>query len=1053
MELLVVALILGILALPLVVMRLVIRVRSLFADLDDLRSRVDRLDDALRNRVDRLEQEAGRSTAPLPSSGSAAPVERPSAPGIAPIESLFQARTAALPPQPDPAVPLPSVPPPIAPPAVPVARPVPTSPALPKASPGTPPPFRLPPAVPISSGSSTPAQPAGPTLPAFDWEQFMGVKLFAWVGGFALFLAVAFFVKYSFENNLIPAELRVAMGFLTGLGLVVGGVMLKRKDYEVTAQTLCATGVVILYAVTFACHAYYHFTGSGLTFLLMCLVTATAFLLAVRMSAMVVAILGLLGGFLTPPLLSTGVDNPLGLFGYLAILNVGLIAVALRKRWHFLVAMGVAGTILTQIVWAAKFFAVEKVFVALAIFATFNVLFAAAFVIAERLKQPNPWFSAAAVATPAVTFAFSLWLLGFEAIGESPGLIYCHLLLADLTLLALVGWRHSLHQAHVFGGAAAFLVLAVWTASRLSPALMNWALAGYFGFALLHTVFPVLLQRIRPQTAQIWWGHLFPVFALLLTLIPFFKAIETGWGIWLAVLLVDVLAVGLAAITGAIVGVLAAVVLTMLVACVWILQTPVAALGLAPVLVVVGGFAALFLGVGLLAGGPWWKRWQTALGGGEFASPMPEFLKLPGASQYSQAVVPAVSAILPFLLLVLVTQRLPLANPSPVYGLAWLLLCMLLALVRLLRVDLLAPVGLVCVLALEYAWHGRHFVPEAPGIPLLWHLIFVALFLGFPFAFRHRFTDRVLPWATAALAGPLHFHLIYQVVRLGYPNEFMGLLPAALAIPMVAGLAVLVKTMPVNAATRNSLLAWFGGSALFFITLIFPVQFDRQWITVGWALEGAALLWLFHRIPHPGLRGLGFVLLVIAFARLALNPEVFGYQMRSPIPIWNWYLYTYGLVTGCLMVGARLLAPPRDRVFNLPAPAVLYSLGTVLAFFLLNIEIADYFTAEGNRLRFEFSGDFARDMTYSIAWALFALALLGVGVWKQAAPARYAAIALLGITVLKLFLHDLVQLDKLYRAGAFLGVAIISILASVLYQRFFAAARRAVEAQGPTDPK
>ena len=45
--------------------------------------------------------------------------------------------------------------------------------------------------------------------------------------------------------------------------------------------------------------------------------------------------------------------------------------------------------------------------------------------------------------------------------------------------------------------------------------------------------------------------------------------------------------------------------------------------------------------------------------------------------------------------------------------------------------------------------------------------------------------------------------------------------------------------------------------ALFFITLIFPIQFSHQWITIGWALEGAALLWLFHRVPHPGLRLVG----------------------------------------------------------------------------------------------------------------------------------------------------------------------------------------------------
>ena len=145
-------------------------------------------------------------------------------------------------------------------------------------------------------------QPRRPAAPAINWEQFMGVKGFAWVGGLAFFLGVAFFVKYSFDNNLISPELRMAFGFLTGLGLLVGGVVASRKQYAVGAQTLCATGVVILYAVTFACRSIYHFEFFGAlpTFLLMALITTTAFLLAVRLNALVVAILGMLGGFLTP---------------------------------------------------------------------------------------------------------------------------------------------------------------------------------------------------------------------------------------------------------------------------------------------------------------------------------------------------------------------------------------------------------------------------------------------------------------------------------------------------------------------------------------------------------------------------------------------------------------------------------------------------------------------------------------------------------------------------------------------------------------------------------
>ena len=111
----------------------------------------------------------------------------------------------------------------------------------------------------------------------------------------------------------------------------------------------------------------------------------------------------------------------------------------------------------------------------------------------------------------------------------------------------------------------------------------------------------------------------------------------------------------------------------------------------------------------------------------------------------------------------------------------------------------------------------------------------------------------------------------------------------------------------------------------------------------------------------------------------------------------------------------------------------------MLAFLLLNIEIADYFTSVGTRtLTFQFSGNFARDMTYSIAWALFALGLLVAGIVKKQRAARYASLALLGVTLLKLFLHDLSHLNQLYRIGAFVSVAVVLFVASFLYQKFVA---------------
>jgi uncharacterized membrane protein len=75
-------------------------------------------------------------------------------------------------------------------------------------------------------------------------------------------------------------------------------------------------------------------------------------------------------------------------------------------------------------------------------------------------------------------------------------------------------------------------------------------------------------------------------------------------------------------------------------------------------------------------------------------------------------------------------------------------------------------------------------------------------------------------------------------------------------------------------------------------------------------------------------------------------------------------------------------------------------------------------------------------MTYSIAWALFAFALLLIGMRQKTRWVRYSGVALLVVTLAKLFLHDLSSLNQLYRIGAFIGVAIILIVASFVYQRF-----------------
>jgi len=865
----------------------------------------------------------------------------------------------------------------------------------------------------------------------------MGVKLFAWVGGLALFLGVVFAVKYSFDQGLISPPVRVALGFLTGLGLVVGGLFLKRDRYAVTVQALCSAGLLILYANIFAATSFYHLISGGLAFPLMILVTVTAFLLAVRLNAAAVAVLGLAGGFLTPPLLSTGENNPLGLFGYVAILDVGLVFVAFRKRWNYLTLMAAAGTVVMQCGWAGKFYSVPEMGTALAVFLFFAWLFPVFFLWARQREQDDKYLMASAVLMPMVTLVFANMLLMVPRLGGGgePLLLFGCVFAADIALLLIAWFKLELRSMHAVAGAAVYWLLAVWTMDYLKPETLNHALGLYLCFAILHSVFPVMAARKRPSPTPVWWAHVFAPMALLLFLAPIFKLASVSMLLWPAVLLVDLVAIAVAFVTASLFGLLAVLLLTVLAAACWVLEAPQEIGHLSEYLLVVGGFGVFFFLIGMFAVKksmfPSGQTEGESTTGSQATSGWPAIFTDNRLAEH----VPALSAILPFLLLIMVVERLPIGDPSPVFGLAALMMVLLLSLAWTGKADLLCLVSLACLWGVECTWQFRRFDAEHAPIALGWYLGFQAVLTLFPFLFQSRMKGRVLPWMASALAGPAQFFLVHRLVRATWPNSYMGLLPALFAVPAMVALARAAGVGAGGDRHQKSVLALFGGVALFFITLVFPIQFDREWITLGWAVEGMALLWLLHRISHEGLKWAGVGLLAVAFIRLAVNPRVLEYHLRSGTPIFNWYLYAYGVTSLCLFVGAALLAPPRDQLNGIKMPPILKGMGTILAFWLLNIEIADYFSV-GDSIRFEFSGNFARDMAYSLGWAVFALIMLVVGIHQKTRPARYAGIGLLTLTMLKLFLHDLWSLGGLYRIGSFIGLALVLIVVSFLYQHY-----------------
>lgn len=870
-----------------------------------------------------------------------------------------------------------------------------------------------------------PAQPTARPAQPLNLEQFIGKKLFSWVGGLALFLGIIFAVKYSFDHDLIPPAVRIAFGFIAGIGLVIGGLWVQRhKAYEILAHTLSAAGVLVLYGVTFAAQSLYHFFAPPVTFALMTLITAAGFMIAVRLRAQVVAVLGMVGGFLTPILCSTGQDNPAGLFGYIALLDLGLIAVAKHRRWLHLTALGATGTALMQLGWSSKFFHIghyaegAKTIGAMSAFLGFAALFAVAtWWFKQRDDEDEfPAWSALGLCATALIAAFAM--LDYGTVTERPLLLYGFVMLINGAALFTAWVDPRVRAAPGIVGAATFIHLTVWTTQRLSDEMLPWALGIYLVFGLLHTAFGLLWQKRYPHlpaTAAPWM----PVVTLVLMMMPLFSLHRVSFLLWPAMLLSNLAIIGLALRTRRLLPVLFGIVLTLVGAFFWlVLPVHRDAFALPIFLVVVGGFALIFIVASVFLN----RRVTTdEVAGFNLASALP-----------------ICSAVMPFALLVMAVLQLNVSNPAPIFGLALLLTGFLLAMTKLTPTHGLGLAALACVSALEFAWHGRSFSAEQPVQPLLWYLGFHAVFAIFPFVFREHFRQTTLPWITAACSSLGTALLVHDLVSQAWPATPMGLLAAAFAVSPMLSLVAILRQYREDTPARLSQLAWFGGVALFFITLIFPLQFDRQWLTIAWALEGAALCWLFQRVPHKGLHWTALGLLTIAFARLALNPAVLSYHQRSAMPILNWFLYTYGLVAIAQFAAIKLIRPPHQNLGPINLHGLFATFGGVLLFLLLNIEIADYFTAPGDHfITFKFSGNLARDMSYSIGWGLFALALLITGFRIDSRNVRFAGIGLMGITLLKLFFHDLANIDSIYRIGALIAVAVIALAASFLYQRFF----------------
>ncbi len=213
----------------------------------------------------------------------------------------------------------------------------------------------------------TPAPPPpAPTPPtphrsAAEIESVIGRRWIGWIAVTLILFATALFLKYAFDNRWIGEVGRVAIGIAGGVLMTALGYRYFKRGWLIFSQILTSGGVVLLYLSTYAAFGYYHLVPQKPAFAFLTILIAEAAILSLIYGAPAIAIMALIGGFLTPLLLHSDRDQYLSLFGYVLVLDLGALAVL--KHWRGLRTIAFVGSHLLFWIWYDQHYTEQRLFI------------------------------------------------------------------------------------------------------------------------------------------------------------------------------------------------------------------------------------------------------------------------------------------------------------------------------------------------------------------------------------------------------------------------------------------------------------------------------------------------------------------------------------------------------------------------------------------------------------------------------------------------------------------------------------------------------------------
>lgn len=792
-------------------------------------------------------------------------------------------------------------------------------------------------------------EPPGP--PKRSLEETLASRWLVWLGAVAIALAGAFLVKYAVDRSWLGPAVRDSLGVLLGVLLIVGGEWLRRRPMQraiaavqpnYVPPALSASGLFVAFASIFAAYAMHDLLSPLVAFTALAAVALVAVGLSLLQGPFV-ALIGLLGGYLTPALVSTNQPWAWGLFPYLLVITIAGLAVVRYQAWWWLAVATLAGAG----VWPVLWFVVAWTPADAIPVGGYLVALAAAFLLVRhglaRPSRPAGWWAEMRALTLPEEIAWAgasaAAILMFMMVRNAAYSTSSLVLLGVLACLFLVIGRREA----VFDGlavAAALLVVALM-ASWHQPAMITYPEPVYTMAARAYGRIP---------------GPIVPP-----ELLPFLST-ETLFG-------------GLFAIGGFV--------------ALWGAKRPAiwagVSAGTAVLLLVVAYARIVDFGLDF--------RWAAVALALAIAGLLPAAKLAPHRANYDLAVALGfyAAAVVAFISL---AAAMTLER-------AWLTVALAIELPALAWIGAQLPVKPIRVLAAIVA------------SVVLVRLVVNYNVLDYPLGAQPLFS-----WVLYGYGIPaIMFFWSARVFRRQASDQLIALLEAG-------GLAFLVL-----------LVFWqirvFVGGALDHprYGLLEQSLQSIAWLTIAYVLA------VHNRLrPHVVSLWGGRILLAIALAQVVVvqllvdNPIWTGMPVGA-YPVVNLLFLAYA-VPALFAFG---FARERELLVLPYLVKVVGGLGFVLFFAYLTLEVRRAFQGSVLQPSHQSDGEY---YAYSAAWLAYAGVLLGLGIYRKLAVLRYASLAVLMLTVLKVFISDMSDLTGLYRVASFLVLGLCLVGIGYLYQRF-----------------